>query len=224
MFLDVTGRTAKRLLEMAGDADTFTLPVTQEELASMVGASRERVNKAIASFVRLGWLEQADRRYRIIDRVQLPVTNRKAVALRGPRHVTVADPRRTVVVEVGVVKRGTPRRAATRRRCHRRDGRRDGSWAKPWLAVGIDDDLDVGEFAQLLNLAAGAQGSCRRRSPVCAPRPPSQQVKRIVARRRPLLGRADHPVERHARSKRPVPAARNAFMPPWQNPITAVRS
>ena len=71
MFLDVTGRTAKRLLEMAGDADTFMLPVTQEELASMVGASRERVNKAIASFIRLGWLEQADRRYRIIDRPQL---------------------------------------------------------------------------------------------------------------------------------------------------------
>ena len=71
MFLDVTGRTAKRLLEMAGDADTFTLPVTQEELASMVGASRERVNKAIASFIRLGWLEQADRRYRILDRPQL---------------------------------------------------------------------------------------------------------------------------------------------------------
>lgn len=71
MFLDVTGRTAKRLLEMAGDADTFTLPVTQEELASMVGASRERVNKAIASFIRLGWLEQTDRRYHIVDREQL---------------------------------------------------------------------------------------------------------------------------------------------------------
>ena len=32
VFLDVTGRTAKRLLEMAGDADEFYLPVTQEEL------------------------------------------------------------------------------------------------------------------------------------------------------------------------------------------------
>jgi CRP-like cAMP-binding protein len=71
MFLDVTGRTAKRLLEMAGEADDFTLPVTQEELAGMVGASRERVNKAIAAFIRLGWLEQNDRRYRITDRVQL---------------------------------------------------------------------------------------------------------------------------------------------------------
>jgi CRP-like cAMP-binding protein len=71
MFLDVTGRTAKRLLELAGDADRFVLPVTQEELAGMVGASRERVNKAISAFIRLGWIEQSDRRYRILDREQL---------------------------------------------------------------------------------------------------------------------------------------------------------
>ncbi|HLY82944.1 MAG TPA: Crp/Fnr family transcriptional regulator [Acidimicrobiales bacterium] len=71
VFLDVTGRTAKRLLGMAGDADEFVLPVTQEELAGLVGASRERVNKAISAFVRLGWIEQVDRRYRIIDRAQL---------------------------------------------------------------------------------------------------------------------------------------------------------
>ncbi len=68
VFLDVTGRTAKRLLELAGDKDEFVLPVTQEELAGMVGASRERVNKAIASFIRLGWIEQQDRRYRILLR------------------------------------------------------------------------------------------------------------------------------------------------------------
>jgi CRP-like cAMP-binding protein len=71
VFLDVTGRTAKRLLELGGDSDEFTLPVTQEELAGMVGASRERVNKAIASFVRLGWIEQTERRYRVTDREQL---------------------------------------------------------------------------------------------------------------------------------------------------------
>ena len=71
VFLDVTGRTAKRLVEMAAGSDEFTLPVTQEELAAMVGASRERVNKAIASFVRLGWIEQSERRYRITDRDQL---------------------------------------------------------------------------------------------------------------------------------------------------------
>jgi CRP/FNR family cyclic AMP-dependent transcriptional regulator len=71
VFLDVTGRTAKRLLELAGDEDDFQLPITQEELAGLVGASRERVNKAISAFVRLGWIEQVDRRYKISDRTQL---------------------------------------------------------------------------------------------------------------------------------------------------------
>jgi CRP-like cAMP-binding protein len=76
VFLDVTGRTAKRLLELAGDADEFVLPVTQEELAAMVGASRERVNKAISAFVRLGWIEQSERRYRITNRDQLSLRSR----------------------------------------------------------------------------------------------------------------------------------------------------
>jgi CRP/FNR family transcriptional regulator, cyclic AMP receptor protein len=76
VFLDVTGRTAKRLLELAGERDEFVLPVTQEELAGMVGASRERVNKAIASFIRLGWLEQSDRRYRILLRDRLTLRAR----------------------------------------------------------------------------------------------------------------------------------------------------
>jgi CRP/FNR family cyclic AMP-dependent transcriptional regulator len=71
VFLDVTGRTAKRLLELAAEHDEFVMPLTQEELASMVGASRERVNKALSAFVRLGWITQTDRRYRITDRVQL---------------------------------------------------------------------------------------------------------------------------------------------------------
>ncbi len=72
VFLDVPARTAKRLLELAGDEDRFTLPVTQEELASMVGASRERVNKAISLFVRLEWLALDGRNnYRILDRESL---------------------------------------------------------------------------------------------------------------------------------------------------------
>ena len=69
VFLDVPARTATRLLELAGDNARFTLPVTQEELAAIVGASRERVNKAISLFVRLGWLEIEGRSsYRILDR------------------------------------------------------------------------------------------------------------------------------------------------------------
>lgn len=71
VFLDVTGRTAKRMLELAGDEDDFQLPVTQEELAGLVGASRERVNKAISSFIRLGWIAQNERRYTVTNREQL---------------------------------------------------------------------------------------------------------------------------------------------------------
>lgn len=72
-FLDVTGRTAKHLLEMAGDDDTFEIPITQEELAGLVGASRERVNKAIASFLKLGWVEQDGSGYRIVKRRELEI-------------------------------------------------------------------------------------------------------------------------------------------------------
>jgi len=76
VFLDVTGRTAKRLLELSEGADEFVLPVTQEELAGMVGASRERVNKAIASFIRLGWIDQHERRYTILKRESLLIRAR----------------------------------------------------------------------------------------------------------------------------------------------------
>lgn len=76
VFLDVTGRTAKRLLELSDGTDEFILPVTQEELAGMVGASRERVNKAIASFIRLGWIDQHERRYIIIKRDSLEIRAR----------------------------------------------------------------------------------------------------------------------------------------------------
>ena len=72
-FLDVTARTAKPLLEIAGDRDEFEIPITQEELAGLVGASRERVNKSISSFVRLEWLEQNDGVYRIKNRKELEI-------------------------------------------------------------------------------------------------------------------------------------------------------
>ncbi len=74
MFLDVTGRTAKHLLQISAGEDDFRMPLTQEELAGMVGASRERVNKAIATFVKLGWLDVDGRtRYRILDRRELEI-------------------------------------------------------------------------------------------------------------------------------------------------------
>ena len=52
--------------------DDFKLAMTQEELAGLVGASRERVNKALALFVRLGWVEARGRgRYKLLDRAAL---------------------------------------------------------------------------------------------------------------------------------------------------------
>ncbi len=72
VFLDVPARTAKRLLDLAAGRDRFALPVTQEELAGIVGASRERVNKAISLFTRLGWLAVEGRnQYRILDRAAM---------------------------------------------------------------------------------------------------------------------------------------------------------
>ncbi|CAG4917908.1 unnamed protein product, partial [Acidithrix sp. C25] len=73
MFLDVTGRTAKRLLELAANLDEFIIPLTQEELAGLIGASRERVNKTLAAFVRAGYIDINDRLYRIKNRPQLEI-------------------------------------------------------------------------------------------------------------------------------------------------------
>jgi CRP-like cAMP-binding protein len=64
IFTDVPGRVAKNLLLMAqrfaerqpDGALRLTHDLTQEELAQLVGASRETVNKALADFAGRGWL------------------------------------------------------------------------------------------------------------------------------------------------------------------------
>jgi CRP-like cAMP-binding protein len=72
VFLDVPGRSAKRLLELSGGDNEFRLRMTQEDLAALVGASRERVNKALSMFARLGWITIEGRnKYHILDRAAL---------------------------------------------------------------------------------------------------------------------------------------------------------
>ena len=63
VFSDVPGRVAKTLLSLAdrfGHTESGGIRVnhdlTQEELAQLVGASRETVNKALADFAARGWL------------------------------------------------------------------------------------------------------------------------------------------------------------------------
>ncbi|GAA3738584.1 Crp/Fnr family transcriptional regulator [Salinactinospora qingdaonensis] len=63
VFTDVPGRVAKALLDLADrfgkegeDGLHVHHDLTQEELAQLVGASRETVNKALAEFALRGWL------------------------------------------------------------------------------------------------------------------------------------------------------------------------
>ncbi len=74
LFSDVPGRVAKQLLEQAqrfGDARDDGVHVhhdlTQEELAQLVGASRETVNKALADFAARGWIRLEPRSVTILD-------------------------------------------------------------------------------------------------------------------------------------------------------------
>jgi CRP/FNR family transcriptional regulator, cyclic AMP receptor protein len=74
VFSDVPGRVAKQLLELAkrfGDRAEDGVHVhhdlTQEELAQLVGASRETVNKALADFAARGWIRLEPRSVTILD-------------------------------------------------------------------------------------------------------------------------------------------------------------
>jgi CRP/FNR family transcriptional regulator len=74
VFTDVPGRVAKALLDLSA---RFGRPVeegvlvahdlTQEELAQLVGASRETVNKALADFATRGWLRLEARAVLLLD-------------------------------------------------------------------------------------------------------------------------------------------------------------
>ena len=73
-FLDVPTRLAKQLVELAktyaSDTDQQTsieVPIGQDDLARLVGASRETISRALNSYRRLGILSTAHRRITITD-------------------------------------------------------------------------------------------------------------------------------------------------------------
>jgi CRP-like cAMP-binding protein len=74
VFSDVPGRVAKALLDLArrfgvqgDDGVHVTHDLTQEELAQLVGASRETVNKALAEFQARGWIRHEARAVVLLD-------------------------------------------------------------------------------------------------------------------------------------------------------------
>ena len=78
IFTDVPGRVAKALLQLAqrfgtqeGGNIRVTHDLTQEEIAQLVGASRETVNKALADFVHRGWIQLQGKSVVVLDEDRL---------------------------------------------------------------------------------------------------------------------------------------------------------
>jgi len=74
VFLDLAGRLAKTLATLAdrdgtveGDTVVLELPLTQTELAEMVGGSRQSVNQSLRMFQTRGFLELRGREVVILD-------------------------------------------------------------------------------------------------------------------------------------------------------------
>jgi CRP/FNR family cyclic AMP-dependent transcriptional regulator len=78
---DVTGRVARRLVELADEqgaddgAVELDLALSHEELAAWTAASREAVSRALMTLRQLGWIETRRRRIAVLD---LPALRRYA--------------------------------------------------------------------------------------------------------------------------------------------------
>ena len=69
-LFDVFGRLARRLLELAdryGRGQEIDLDLSQTDLASLVGATRETVNRALAAFRQQGLIDVHDHRIVILQ-------------------------------------------------------------------------------------------------------------------------------------------------------------
>jgi CRP-like cAMP-binding protein len=75
MFLDVPGRLAKYLLELARvRADA---PITQDDLAAAIGSTRVTVNKLLADFEKRGLVRVERRHIEVLDQVRLAAETRR---------------------------------------------------------------------------------------------------------------------------------------------------
>jgi CRP/FNR family transcriptional regulator, cyclic AMP receptor protein len=91
IFTDVPGRVAKQLLQLAqrfgtqeGGALRVTHDLTQQEIAQLVGASRETVNKALVDFAQRGWIRSSGKSVLISDSERLSRRARHTEAAQAP--------------------------------------------------------------------------------------------------------------------------------------------
>ena len=68
VFLDLQGRVAKLLLELAAGQETLDLNLTQGELAAMVGGSRPSINQTLKAFENRGYVQTDGKALAIKDR------------------------------------------------------------------------------------------------------------------------------------------------------------
>jgi CRP/FNR family transcriptional regulator/CRP/FNR family cyclic AMP-dependent transcriptional regulator len=86
VFYDVHGRVAKRLLELAAahgvrrpEGVQIAIPLTQQELAQLVGATRESVNRVLRYYAGRGYIAVANQRITILK----PEGLRRQLGLAG---------------------------------------------------------------------------------------------------------------------------------------------
>ena len=191
----------------------------------MVGASRERVNKAIALFVKLGWLEISGRsRYRIVNREELEIRARSvlvAARLSGSLRSRLRDE-----PDSGELARSRFAHRSARRRSRRSVGpHADPSSARPRRRRrrrrGGRRGRGRGRSRARRPRRRRSRSRCGRSTPRAAPRcrpagvhgsfDPEERERRAPSARRPraarcggpgpchAVGRAHHAVERDGR-------------------------
>ncbi len=84
VFRDVRSRVARILLELAedfgrsqGEGIVIDIPLTQGELATLVGSVRQTVNDAIRQFEQAGWIRQSGRQLEVVKRDELERLSRR---------------------------------------------------------------------------------------------------------------------------------------------------
>jgi CRP/FNR family transcriptional regulator, cyclic AMP receptor protein len=74
VFLNLPGRVARQLLLLADDGNppgATTRPITQGELATMVGGARQTVNQVLRSLEARGYIRPVGRAFQLLDPKQL---------------------------------------------------------------------------------------------------------------------------------------------------------